>query len=76
MGLEEEILADIKRQGIAEGIELGVSKGLELGISEGLEHGQKQIIKHLLKKKISVKEIQEITDYSIGFILKTKEDIL
>jgi len=72
-GLKQGLEQGIK-QGLEQGLEQGIEQGLEQGIEQGLEQGQKQmqylIVKKLKSKKMSLKDISEITGLSVEEINK------
>ena len=79
MGLEEAILADVKRQGVEQGveqgIEQGIEKGIKQGIEEGIEQGKKELIKQLLQKEFSVKKIHEMVELPLDFIIQVQKEL-
>ncbi|MDX2071032.1 MAG: hypothetical protein SFV55_21560 [Haliscomenobacter sp.] len=69
MGLQEAILADVKKQGLEEGLEIGLAKGIEQGIEQGIEIGEANLLSltvpALYQKGLSVEEIAIIYQISI-----------
>ena len=59
-------------KGLKAGIEQGINQGIEQGINQGIEQGvnqeKKEIAKRLLKMKMSINQIMEVTGL-------TKEDV-
>ena len=59
-------------KGLKAGIEQGINQGIENGINQGIEQGvnqeKKEIAKRLLKMKMSINQIMEVTGL-------TKEDV-
>ena len=59
-------------KGLKAGIEQGINQGIEKGINQGIEQGvnqeKKEIAKRLLKMKMSINQIMEVTGL-------TKEDV-
>ena len=57
-----------KREGLelgrSEGIELGRSEGIELGRSEGIELGRKEVAMAMIKEKIPIETIVNVTNLS------------
>ena len=80
---ELRILAELREKGRRDeyaarqyAIKQGLQEGREKGIKEGIKEGRKEkvieIVKNMLKKKMKVEEICEITGLSINEIEKLK----
>ena len=67
MGLDEEILADAKRQGF--------EQGFKEGFRQGVEKAQKEIIKRLLTKGFSTEKIQDLLELPLELILLSKDEL-
>jgi predicted transposase/invertase (TIGR01784 family) len=59
----------------AEGHAAGRAEGINIGMEQGMEQSQKAFIKKCLKKKMSIEEIAELTELSIGRIKELRVEL-
>ena len=69
---ESNMIEGARQEGIEQGIEQGKKEGIKQGIEEGLKKAQIEMAKKLLKKEMTVEEIEEITKLTKEEIEKLK----
>ncbi len=57
------------REGEEQGIEKGIEKGIEQGIGQGIEKGRAELIRSMLKNRMSVEQISQVTGLTAEEIL-------
>ena len=80
MGIEEAILDEVKKQGIAQGIELGIEQGIELGEVKQKEELLKHAVPELAQLGLDAEKIAAILDLELEAVRKVmgedKEDLI
>ncbi|AEE51817.1 hypothetical protein [Haliscomenobacter hydrossis] len=74
MGIEEAILDEVKKQGIAQGIEEGLAQGIELGEVKREEELLKHAVPELAQLGLDAERIAAILDLELKAVRKVMEE--
>ena len=74
--IEQDLINTSTQKGLSEGLKQGLEQGIEKGIEQGMEKQTIEIIKSMLKKKMSYKDINEITNKSISEIKEIEKTMI